>query len=137
MGEGDLVVANTGDQLFIGDVTGQLTFLASEDGRSNLRRAVAWRNPDTPVDYKELPAEVAAKLQGGGTVIELTGQLAELEQLLSALDDDDDANTSAVAVAPRHESLVPLHAEAISELHLTVDWAKEFVELLNLTSDGS
>ncbi len=76
MRPGDLVVTSSDERIYIGDLTGDWSHEESEGGRSNLRRGVSWRNADAPVAYGELPAPLPARLQAGGTLVDLTADLA-------------------------------------------------------------
>lgn len=55
MTAGDVVVTTSEHHVYVGDLAGPCDYQASDGGRSNLRRRVDWRNPDTPIDYAELP----------------------------------------------------------------------------------
>jgi 5-methylcytosine-specific restriction protein B len=127
--EGDLVVTTTGGQVFVGDVTGAIEFAPTEDGRSNVRRPALWRNADTPLDYAELPANVAAKFQGGGTLVELTAQLADLEAMLTDVGGEDE-EVEPAALSP-HRELAHFAPGSVDDLHITTDWANLVVDLLN------
>jgi 5-methylcytosine-specific restriction protein B len=128
--EGDLVVTTIGGELFVGDVTGKAEFASSEDGRSNLRRSVLWRNADTPLDYADLPATVAAKFQGGGTLVELTAQLADLEAMLVEVEGGEDGEPKK-PLPVHHTALARLAPGSVADLYVTDDWANLFVDLLN------
>src|SRR5690606_15837578 len=86
---GDLVLTTSDQHVFVGDITGDWTYTASEGGRSNLRREVSWRNADAPVDFAELPSPLPARLQSGATVLDLTNELALIDALGSAVDPTD------------------------------------------------
>ncbi len=61
MSIGDVVITTSDQHTYVGDVTGDWTYEQSEGGRSNLRRAVDWRNEDAPIDFAELPAPLPAR----------------------------------------------------------------------------
>jgi hypothetical protein len=82
MNEGDVVVTTSQGRLYLGRITGDPTYVDSEDGRSNLRRAVDWAEGNG-VDYADLPSEVSARLQVQYEVVEMTEQLDLLEQLIA------------------------------------------------------
>ena len=129
---GDLVVTSTQSHLYFGDVSGGTEYTPSPDGRSNVRRGVLWRNADTPLDYAELPANVAAKFQGGGTLIELTAQLADLEAMLASVAGDDEELVPAEQPASiRHKQLDHVPPGSVNDLYITDAWANLVVDLLN------
>jgi 5-methylcytosine-specific restriction protein B len=128
--EGDLVVTTIGGQLYIGDVTGKVEFTPSEDGRSNLRRTVLWRNADTPLDYADLPATVAAKFQGGGTLVELTTQLTDLESMLVKVEGAEVSEPNKVTLI-HHTALDRLQPGSVADLYVADEWANLVVDLLN------
>jgi 5-methylcytosine-specific restriction protein B len=126
MNDGDVVVTTSGGDLYIGDVTGKAEFNPSEDSRANLRRGVLWRNSDTPLDYADLPANVAAKFQGGGTLVELTAQLADLEEMLTTVGEGGEGGERH-----HHKALAHLAPGSAADLYVTDEWAKLVVDLLN------
>jgi 5-methylcytosine-specific restriction protein B len=128
--EGDLVVTTIGGELFIGDVTGNAEFTLSEDGRSNLRRSVLWRNAESPLDYADLPATVAAKFQGGGTLVELTGQMADLEAMLVDVEGGGGRPVNKPPLG-HHKELAQLPPGSVADLYVTDEWANLLVDLLN------
>ena len=82
MNVGDVVLTTSEQHVYLGDVTGDWTYESSEGGRSNLRRAVEWRNEDAPVDFADLPAPLPARLQTGSTILDLTADLALIDTLI-------------------------------------------------------
>lgn len=132
MSVGDLVLT-TGDQhVYVGDVSGEWTYEASEGGRSNLRREVSWRNPDAPVDYAELPTPLPARLQTGATVLDLTNELAIIDALgTSASDLADPALVEAEPELKRHEHLRLPSGGLADALFVDPAWLAEVRDLLD------
>src|SRR5579862_9760928 len=60
MAPGDVILTTSDQRIYVGDVTGDWSWQASEGGRSNLRRPVEWRNVDHPIDFADLPAPLPA-----------------------------------------------------------------------------
>jgi len=126
---GDVILTTSESHVFLGDVTGDWTYVDSEGGRSNLRRPVEWRNGDAPLDYAALPDPLPARLQTGSTVLDLTADLP----LIDALGEPDagDPEAESLIRSPRHERL-PVPAEDLAnELFVDLPWLQEVGELLN------
>lgn len=114
---GDLVATTSEGRLFVGVVTGEPTYLASSDGRSNLRRSVDWRPGG--IDYSELPAPLPARLQTQHDVLDLTQELSLLETLLGQ-----------VPPPPRTFQLPDADDALAERLLVPRSWLQECVELL-------
>jgi 5-methylcytosine-specific restriction enzyme B len=127
---GDVVTTTNEGALYIGDVTGGLEWQHSEEGRSNLRRTVEWRNPDSPVDFTDLPAPLPAKLRSGSSVIDLTAELELIESLTLPPDDDrvEAGPTPELAV---HEHLPQPTAELAEGLFIDLAWLQRVRDLLD------
>ncbi|WP_324276308.1 hypothetical protein [Blastococcus brunescens] len=81
MQPGDLVATTDKGALYVGEVDGDVEYRAAET-LSRLRRPVRWDNPGEGVDFTDLPATLSAKLQSQHELLDLTAQLAELEELV-------------------------------------------------------
>jgi 5-methylcytosine-specific restriction protein B len=92
MRAGDLVLTTAQGKVYIGEVTGVPTYADSDQGLSNLRRSVRWRNPQQPISADQLTPPVPALLQDQAHVVDLT----EAYEHLAAL-------TEPVAPPPRRE----------------------------------
>lgn len=79
MKPGDTVCTISGGQLYVGEITGAAEQVASEGGRSNLRRPVEWQA--TGHAYEELPEELQQKLSIQHDVVDLTSVQALLDGL--------------------------------------------------------
>ncbi|MGH2749586.1 MAG: McrB family protein [Actinomycetota bacterium] len=121
MQAGDLVATTSQGQLYVGTITGEPVYQASPDGRSNLRRTVAWKNGDNPVDYAQLPEPLPARLANPTDVVELTEQLGLLEALIG----EEPTQRQDVELA-----LVDATPELAESLHVDLDWLRECIDLL-------
>ncbi len=127
MKDGDLVVASSDGNVYVGDVAGKWTQDEDGDGRSNLRREVTWRNADSPVAFSSLPGALSAKLATGGDVVELTNQIAVLDGLGAERPSDDLDDDELVP----HEHL-PRPSQALAdELHVDAAWLDEVRDVLD------
>lgn len=131
MGVGDLVLTTSEQHVYVGDVAGAWTYTSSEGGRSNLRREVAWRNVDAPVDYAELPSPLPARLQTGATVLDLTNELAIIDALGSGVDPTDPGQVQDEPELKRHEHLAQPSAELAGKLFVDHEWLAEVRDLLD------
>ncbi len=130
MKHGDVVITTSEEGVFIGDVTGETQYQPSENGRSNLRRSMSWRNADAAVDFADLPGTLQAKLKTGDTVADITGELATITGLMfpSTETFEEDA---ALETRQPHVRFGRVSAAAADELLITEEWLDEVVELLN------
>ena len=118
--KGDVVITTDDQKVWLGDVTGEWEWHSSEERRSNLRRAVEWRNIDAPVEFADLPAPLPARLTTGATLADLTAQLDVIDGL-----------TAPEPVVQRHEHLRPVSAGLAEELFVDHAWLEEVRELLD------
>jgi 5-methylcytosine-specific restriction protein B len=137
MKSGDVVVTTTDNGIYVGDIGDGIEYLASDHGRSNLRRPVIWQNAEAGFDFAQLPASLQAKLRTGATVADITGELSAIESLLSgSIGDAANAGADAprdVQAREEHVRFGPLSADVARELLVSGKWLDEFVELLNET----
>ncbi len=122
---GDVVVTTSEHLVYVGDVTGDWSYQESEGGRSNLRRAVEWRNADVPVDYSDLPAPLPARLQTGSTLLDLTADLTLIDELTLPHPVTGEPHTQR-----RHEHLGQPSAGLATQLFVAHDWLVEVAHLL-------
>jgi 5-methylcytosine-specific restriction protein B len=125
MQPGHLVATTSQGRLFLGQIVGEATYVQSEDGRSNLRREVAWAEPIEGVDYADLPGDVSGRLQVQRDVLDLTQQLETLQALIEGTPESSD---EPVVI----EELVLRDAtdELAAELHVSRTWLQQCIELL-------
>lgn len=117
----DLVVTVSQGLVHFGTVTGPAKYASSTDGRSNLRRPVAWKSHTCP--WSELPADVAARLSAQGEVLDLSQHF----DALSAF-----AESRPVLRDPVALHLPDATQELADGLHVGLDWLQDCVELLRI-----
>ncbi|MER6839671.1 DUF4357 domain-containing protein [Streptomyces platensis] len=138
MNPGDTVCTVSDGRLHVGEVTGPVEQILSEDGRSNLRRPVEWQ--DTSYSWEELPDELQQKTSVQHDVVDLTAVQALIDGL--GLTDEqladeakatvDDPSTELPAITARRELELPEPDQALADrLHMhEVSWLREVRELL-------
>jgi 5-methylcytosine-specific restriction protein B len=130
MRDGDLVLASTSGQVFIGRVTGSAYFTDRGVSHSNLRRNVHWLNADAPLDGKDLQAPVPALLQSQAYVVDLTEAYDQLAGLVPRAAEEP----AALVVEPKQEqrtlSFNPVTAEAAADLYMDQAELRKIAELL-------
>jgi hypothetical protein len=100
MQAGNLVLTTMPGKIYIGRLIGPAYFAESRDGLSNLRRDVAWLDPERPVDAARLEAPVPALLQSQAYVVDLT---EAYHQLASFVPDEEKTDLPASALLCRRE----------------------------------
>ena len=122
---GDVVVTTHEHAIVVGDVISGWSWTPSSDGTTNLRRSVEWRNPDTPIDFSDLPAPLPAHLQTGRTLVDLTGDLDLIDALTDSMRDIEIAvsvDPELVVPETRHVQLDEPTPEFASSLLVGHDW---------------
>jgi 5-methylcytosine-specific restriction protein B len=120
----DIVVTNDSARVYLGEITGEATFVAGTGNRANLQRPVQWINTDNPVNFTELPDEVSARVGNpDADVIELTEFIGDLERLMG-MPEPEQAPTDVPFTLP------DITEAFAGELLLPQDWLQECVELL-------
>jgi len=115
----DLVVTVSQGKVYFGIITGDVEFVESDDGRSNLRRPVKWY--DTSLRLTDLPSEVSARLSFQGALLDLSQHLETLVALAERK--FPPAGTGAV-------QLPDATAELAERLYVPRKWLHECVALL-------
>jgi 5-methylcytosine-specific restriction protein B len=138
MKPGDTVCTISNGEFYVGEITGDAEQVASEGGRSNLRRPVEWQS--VGYAYEDLPEELQQKLSVQHDVVELTSVGALVaglgrsdEELADEVRDsgDDPSAEIAVLVARRELELPEPTAELADELLVhDVTWLREVRDLL-------
>lgn len=126
---GDLVVTNSGPDLFLGTVTGEPVAVHSHDDRSNVRRTVKWHNLESPVDYSAIPKSVSAKLSSQHTIVDLTSDLAALRSLLDRQVTSPSPQPAPMAVVEKLR-LQQVSTDLAEDLLVDVTWLQSCVDLL-------
>jgi 5-methylcytosine-specific restriction enzyme B len=129
MAEGDVVATVVDDRLSVGVVTGDPEYDPASEG-ARLRRAVAWQDQD-PVPVDSLPAPLPAEIDQQGTVVDLTGALEVLAQMIVT---PAEVGVPQLPPEPPVATEVPkLRAatpELAARLHIDQDWLNELIGLL-------
>lgn len=132
----DLVATISDGQVYLGEVTGEAEQLASESGRSNLRRSVTWQ--EDSYDYDSLSDELQQALSVRRDVAQLTAVLGLLRALEAGVGEEqpgDDSNESPTvelqAVLGVRELELPNPDDTLADaLLINRAWLQEVRDLL-------
>ncbi|GLU49005.1 DUF4357 domain-containing protein [Nocardiopsis ansamitocini] len=138
MKPGDTVCTTSDGTLYVGEITGEVEQVESEDRRSNLRRPVTWE--DQGYAYDELPEELQQKLSAQHNVVELTSVQPvidglgmtdeELADEAEAIEHDPAVELPALAARRELELPEPTDELAAELLVHDTDWLREIRNLL-------
>ncbi|MEO3751825.1 DUF4357 domain-containing protein [Streptomyces sp. B6B3] len=138
MRPGDTVCALSGGRLHVGEITGSAEQIASDDGRSNLRRPVEWADAEHP--YEDLPEELRQKLSAQREVVDLTAAkdlidglgVSDEELIEEAEAADRDPSVEIPAITARRELELPEPDDALADELLVheAEWLHEVRDLL-------
>ncbi|MCM2387306.1 DUF4357 domain-containing protein [Streptomyces albipurpureus] len=138
MKPGDTVCTLSQGRLYVGEITGEVEQLESEDRRSNFRRPVTWQDMAHP--YEELPEELQQRLSIQQDIVDLTSVQAvidglgltdeELAEEAEATERDPSAEIPAITARRELELPVPEQALADELLVHDVEWLREVRDLL-------
>lgn len=138
MRPGDTVCTISTGELHVGEIIGEVEQVASDGGRSNLRRPVEWQNISYP--YEELPEELQQKLSIQQDVVDLTsvGALvaglgrSDEELAEEAQDPNGDSSVEMAALIARRQLALPEPTQALADELLVHDlaWLRELCDLL-------
>ncbi|MDQ1747322.1 MAG: 5-methylcytosine-specific restriction enzyme [Frankiaceae bacterium] len=124
----DVVVTVDGNNVYVGVVTGDPTYVPNEL-LTNRRRAVKWANTDSPFARGALSSDAADRLRGQLTVSDLTQSLPEFARLGGV---ELDAVEEVAGTASDIDIALPAPDTLLAEqLFFPLDWLRETVELLN------
>ena len=121
----DLVATVSNGRLYIGRITGEPAVHASEGDRSNLRRPVAWSNPNDPVDFADLSPALSARLAVQRAIVDLTSERATLEALRQDTPEPSPVESPARLTGLRAATDDLAHANLVPR-----DWLQEVIDLL-------
>lgn len=138
MKPGDSVCTISGGRLYAGEIAGEAEQIASDDGRSNLRRPVEWEATGYP--YDDLPEELQQKLSVQHDVVDLTSVQAHIEGLgrsdqelvAEAEAIERDPSVELPALTARRELELPEPTDKLATELLVHDaqWLREVRDLL-------
>lgn len=126
MRPGDLLLTTSGATVFAGEVTGPATQLESADRRSNLRRAVAWDDTDSPWTTADLASRLQGRLSSSAEIVELTDLIDDVRVLRGP----GEGPEGPVEVELPEVVLGNLPEDVAVKLLISRGWLDEFVELL-------
>lgn len=124
MQEGDLVITESHGFVHVGEISGGVEQVVSDDASSNLRRGVTWMSSPRGVASDTLPKDLASQMRAPHDVVDLTQQIRVLDTLVDVEEPD--------VVSEAGESLVlpDATAELAESLHVDRSWIQEVIELL-------
>ncbi|MFD8332952.1 DUF4357 domain-containing protein [Streptomyces solisilvae] len=138
MKPGDTVCTISGGRLYAGEITGSVEQVESEDGRSNLRRPVEWK--DIGYAYDELPETLQQKLSVQHDVVDLTSVQPlveglgltdeELAEEAEAVERDPSVEIPMITARRELELPEPTDELAADLLVHRLDWLSEVRDLL-------
>ncbi|MET9845668.1 DUF4357 domain-containing protein [Streptomyces ossamyceticus] len=138
MRPGDTMCTISGGRLYVGKITGDAEQLASEDGRSDLRRPVDWA--DGGHAYEDLPEALQQKLSAQHDVVDLTAVKDLIDGLGISDEDlieeaeaaDRDPTAEIPALTARRELELPEPTDELAGELLVHDtaWLREVRDLL-------
>ncbi|MEH0581535.1 MULTISPECIES: DUF4357 domain-containing protein [Streptomyces] len=138
MKPGDPVCTISGGKLYVGEITGEVEQIESEDRRSNLRRPVDWQPAGHP--YDALPEELQQKLSIQHDIVDLTSVQAHIEGLGLTYEElveeaeaiERDPSTEFPALTARRELQLsePTDELAAELLVHDTEWLREVCDLL-------
>lgn len=119
MTPGDIVLTTDQGAFFLGELAGAPEYDATQV-RARLRRSVRWDDVQGGIDFADLSAALAARVQSPHDLLDLTPQLLDLELLRGEGEE-----------LPVELATLPDATSALAdELLLPLDWLQECVELL-------
>ncbi|WP_198587301.1 McrB family protein [Glycomyces xiaoerkulensis] len=121
----DLVVTVVDDRLWAGVVKSEPT-LGTEPG-AELHREVDWYN-ERPMALANAPQSLRAALQRSDRIVDISGELKELSQLIGL---EADSTEEARQTPPVVDPLDPARLQRLSErIHYDPDWLGDLVSLV-------
>ncbi|MGH3941345.1 MAG: AAA family ATPase [Pseudonocardiaceae bacterium] len=125
---GDYLLTTSQGKTYLGRITGSATYVSSSDQRSNLRRKVEWLNPTDAVPFAKLPQPLPAKLHSQADVVELTDEIAAIQQLLDLLGiPDRPPDPDPIRELQQFPEVAP---DLAAELFADREWLQQQADLL-------
>lgn len=138
MRPGDTMCTISGGYLFVGKITGEVEQIASEDGRTDMRRPVDWAEQGHT--YEDLPETLQQKLSAQHDVVDLTAVKDLIDGLGMSDEDlieeaeaaDLDPSMEIPALTARRELELPEPTDGLTAELLVHDteWLREVRDLL-------
>lgn len=127
MRPGDYVLTFSQGKTYVGRIDGDATYVASQDKRSNLRRPVTWLNKTRSVPFAKLPDPLPARLSNQDDVVELTEDIAAIEELLAELGIEEPKRDPD---ATKELAFRPITDELCQAVFMDRAWLQRQAELL-------
>ncbi|MBE8521759.1 AAA family ATPase [Amycolatopsis sp. H6(2020)] len=126
MRTGDYVLTLSGTSAYFGRIASSPSFLA-DDRLAPLRRFAQWERLTPAPSLDQLPRSLQAKLRSTSSVVDLTENLGEIEQVLR----DFNAETAELSTEPRRALAFPEIADdAAQDLLIEPGWLRLQADLL-------
>lgn len=131
---GDLVLTTDGDgAIFTGVLAGDVVQKDSPGGTANLRREVDWDTLAEPVDFGDLPAELANKLASQRDVVDLTNLRDAVAAIRpgGGVETADEVVGDPPAPVAKRTADLPTPPESLAEsLHVEHEWLRFVTDML-------
>ena len=127
---GHLVVAARGRDVFVGRVSGPVSWHDPGTPAALVRRPVDWLNIDRPIPRGDLSAGAVGKLTGQVTVSDLGVYSDEVLAYVEADTADISSQPSSAETGPDAFELPDPTQALATSLYLPLDWLREVVDLL-------
>lgn len=130
MNSDDIVLTVVGDAISVGVLAGDLVFDTGADA-ARLRRTAEWLDT-APQPVDDLPAPLPALLDQQGTVVDLTGAMDVLAEMIGQDATTDPypepaTHVTTASVVPR---LPPATPELSAKLHMDEPWLQDLIDVL-------
>lgn len=134
MQPGHLVMAVSGSEIFIGEITGDLTQLESPGRRSNLRRPTSWINAEEPLLERTLPARLAGRLRASADILDLTEFYGDIAELVGVDTEDESDDLVPIDKPEASVKLRHLTGDELPGVFINLEWVNELIDVLNVKS---
>lgn len=127
---GHLVLTVSGDDIYLGEITGEAQQIESPGRRSNLRRPVEWTNKDEPIDQSDVSARLLDRLRTQSDIVDVSDFFDEIVTLLGPDLEDVEGEVDDAPVINSSAQLSELPVAVLERLLVAPDWTRELVQLL-------
>ena len=127
---GHLVLTVSGDDIYLGEVTGEAQQVESPGRRSNLRRSVEWTNKDEAIDQSDVSARLLDRLRTPSDIVDVSEFFDEIVTLLGPDLEDVEGGVEDAPEINSAAQLSELPVAVLERLLVAPDWTRELVQLL-------
>jgi 5-methylcytosine-specific restriction protein B len=127
---GHLVLTVSGDDIYLGEITGEAHQVESPGRRSNLRRSVEWTNKDEPIDQSDVSARLLDRLRTQSDIVDVSDFFDEIVTLLGPDLEDVEGEVEDAPAVNSSAQLSELPVAVLERLLVAPDWTRELVQLL-------